>query len=68
MKHKINTGIGHLVHQYQKQGIHFNLTAVAEQFKFVSQSVSQSVSQCAVPELWRRRQSRLPPPVFLSSS
>jgi len=44
MKHKINTGIGHLVHQYQKQGIHFNLTAVAEQFKFVSQSVSQSVS------------------------
>jgi len=28
----------------------------------------QSVSQCAVPELWRRRQSRLPPPVFLSSS
>ena len=29
---------------------------------------SQSVSQCAVAELWRRRQSRLLPPVFLSSS
>ena len=35
---------------------------------FTPDEVSQSVSQCAVPELWRRRQSRLLPPVFLSSS
>jgi len=30
--------------------------------------VNQSINQCAVPELWRRRQSRLPSRVFLSSS